>query len=190
MTRRRGLENILYFQPHPQIHTHQDETTMSSGVIELEDGSIEVDLSTHIRLPTDPNQWTEEVIGQACSQLSTCELDAYDKVFQRGFRLQEIARSQLAECCDRTGLPRPRFWFAKGTDTGRKLTAAASTICRRWFRKQIGQVKRGSKDQYWSEAMQNFEGLSRRAFDEIWRDLAPNSWKKSGAPRKRDKGLE
>ena len=182
LSRRAALRALRSTEPHPAITIHETVQAVPPKITTLANGLIEFEFEAHILLPPDETDWTDGIIEQACAVLSEVDIDSYSGDFRVGFRCQEISRAQLAECCDRNGYPRPNFWFAKVGRADRKVTAAAKTRCRNWLRQQCKNEKRGPKQLYVEEAMRKFEGLSKRAFNDVWDECVPPSWKQEGAP--------
>ena len=92
-----------------------------------------------------------------------------------------VNRSLLLDICEEIELPPPKFWFGQVA-----ATARAETECRKWLARQIRtSPKTKSKDNYYIEAKDAVgEGLSRRAFDRAWKEVASVDWKKAGRPPK------
>ena len=95
-----------------------------------------------------------------------------------------VSRADLSAWCESTGRPRPRFWFAAAA-----TTAKARSDCRRWLLRNVNAgAKDRPKDRYFEEAARLIPGLSRNAFDEIWRQTVPDVWKRPPTRGARSRG--
>lgn len=114
--------------------------------------------------------------------------DCYDEVAWSILEAIELPKNVFAMWCDRNGFLKPNFWFGK--DGKPKLTAKAKSDCCRWLKERVKEGKKCGKPEYRRQAIQQFPKLSERSFDDVWSDVVPISWKKSGAIPKQRNNLD
>ena len=95
----------------------------------------------------------------------------------------EMPKQVLANWCDAKGTSKPTFWFGKFVKSS--STVRAKTQCARWFQEEVKKEKSGNKNDYRLRAQERYSNLSGRSFGDVWRDVAPASWKRAGAPRRK-----
>jgi hypothetical protein len=168
-----------------EIAFYEHENELPPQSVELPDGSEEWDPRTRIRLPHDPELWTASMQTRAFEQLERLEYEKFPFKPMTAFRASSVNRDEFGHLCDLRGWHRPSFWFSglRSAETRRSLASARSRT-RKWLRDQIRSAKRKSKEGYWTEAQGNVAGLSRRAFEEIWAEVVPPSWRQAGAPKR------
>jgi hypothetical protein len=159
--------------------------------VELPDGSTEVDLRARVQLPDDRSQWTEDIVDSTYHTLDRLAAHEYPVSFLAGFRVMRVDRDEFCRLCDAQGWPRPGFWFSESrTGPAAVSLASARTKARKWLRDQTRSSKRMSKEGYWAEARKTDPGLSRRAFEGIWAEVVPPSWRQAGAPRRKNRRVD
>ena len=174
-----------------QFLFYEHESEVPPPVVALPDGSAEVDLRPCIRLLRDRAAWTSSNLHTVFQEIAKLPIAAYPNGILTAFRIMIIHRNDFSVLCDARRWERPQFWFATSRRSKAHQTIArAITECRKWLRDQSRGRKRQSKDQYWTEAEQRFLRLSRHAFDKIWKEEAPDNWRKPGAPGKRPSGRD
>ena len=109
--------------------------------------------------------------------------ECYDEVAWSVLNGVKIPKQVLANWCDAKGISKPTFWFGKFVKSS--STVRAKTQCARWFQEEVKKEKSGNKNDYRLRAQERFSNLSGRSFGDVWRDVAPASWKRAGAPRRK-----
>lgn len=97
--------------------------------------------------------------------------------------------SQRYSSCRRSMIVVPRTKFDEWLKGIKPIVVSSQTISpedlfRARLRQDIKGAKPGSKTAYRERVLEEFTGLSRRAFDRVWDQDVPDSWKRSGRPRK------
>lgn len=156
---------------------------LEPAIVDLPDGSTVVDLRARIRLPKDQSKWSQHVIDSAYDLLKGIAENGYPRSFLIGFMTMRVDRDEFRRLCDAQGWPRPGFWYSEPR-IGQATTSLASdrTKARKWLRDQTRGCKRMSKEGYLAEARKTIPGVSERAFDEIWAEVVPPSWRRAGRP--------
>lgn len=147
--------------------------------IELPDGSIAIDVAHHIPLLPCASQSERPAIYECLAEIPVSD---YPATFLQAFRTHYIRRDDLAILCDSRNWRRPSFWFR--SPTSHNSTKSNDVLgCRRFLGEVFASSVRRSKDQIWEEAKRQFLSLSRNAFDGVWAESAPPSWRKGGRRR-------
>jgi hypothetical protein len=74
-------------------------------------GSVSIDLTFYIVLPSNESAWTEDILKNAYDALATLSIEDFDDLVKPAFRSLCTTREGLAEYCDSVPYPRPRFWY-------------------------------------------------------------------------------
>jgi hypothetical protein len=163
---------------HPGF-TLVESTEEQTPVAEpMPNGSIRVDLTYYVFLPSDEAAWTEEVIEAAFARLATRSFDDFDALIRPGLNALSSTREMLRTYCAAMGYDLPHFWF--GTERRGQWNIRREKDARAWFKRIAVGPKKQPKPQYFTDARKEFPGISRDAFDRIWEELAPPIWKQSG----------
>jgi hypothetical protein len=163
------------------IGTSTDELPLEQ--IAHTDGSASIDLRPRLILPEDQS-WSDKIVNRAIKTLSQVDWKDYPTAVRSGIFLCMIAKDDFAEFCDTRNFDRPKFWFKQMANPAQKSSSLARVKVRKWLKEQARKPKNKSKKAYFEEADALFEGLSKRSFDLAWSEVVPESWRKSGAPRK------
>jgi hypothetical protein len=168
---------------NPEIVFHVSPS-LPQSVEYRNNGEIEFDRRTHIYLPTEPDDWTDEIIADASQNLAKAKYKQYCADFKDGFFVQWLTRDAFLDYCDRAGYVHPAFWGTRPRQRVR-TTVKAETDCRAWL---VDRVERNdqprTKKACFEEARRLFPGLSRQSFDRIWPETVPKAWKRPGRKRK------
>lgn len=178
------LRAVAGIRTHPGLLFVRPGDDVEPVVADLPDGGALVDLRERISWPAEGEEPSAATTQSAFGTLASVELDAYDEAVLGPILLGlPIDRDALRAFCESSGLPRPKFWFPKGTST--RSTASAERQCEKWLADLARQGgKPGSKRALQQEAMTKFTGLGGAAFGRAWEKAAPTAWKKPGAPTK------
>jgi hypothetical protein len=79
--------------------------------VKLPDGSLQVDLRHHIRVPSSSTEnWDEAACRDAYHALAkTCSKESYPELTV-GFTLTELSYEEFSTWCTKRGFPSPTFW--------------------------------------------------------------------------------
>jgi hypothetical protein len=185
---RRLLLRMLRFITPPE-HKHliffegDDEPEPDLISVYVRNDEIMLDINARVKLPEDPADWTEDDLNKACHEMASLRIKYYPPAALPILQLAKIHRDQVAVFCDVNGWPRPSFWFAAAQPSSPVATKTADLVqCRRWLREQARRLARPRKAELLAEAKRRFPSLSQRAFQQLWRELAPEAWHKAGRP--------
>ncbi|MHB2169542.1 hypothetical protein [Alsobacter sp. R-9] len=173
------LKAVAGIDSHPGLLFVRPGEPVAPAVTDLPDGGALVDPRERIEwvaVGAEPDEATAEA---TFSTLASVTVDAYDAATTVPIlRTLTIERDALRQFCEIAGYALPTFWFEKGAV---RTSAAAVTRCRTWFKTVVdaGDYP-GPKPEVRALAMRKFKGLSARAFDRVWKEMAPKRWKQSG----------
>jgi hypothetical protein len=139
-------------------------------------------LKPDVCIPADAGRFVGEQLTRTWTLLLSFDRVDFDIPSRRLLDDLYVSRQALAAYCDASDVARPQFWFAQSSYAQEAERAEAD--CNKWFRIQIKQKKRMSKGSYFDEARRQFPGLTRRAFDRVWANTAPEHWRTGGAAQK------
>jgi len=172
------LRGINMRRDHPGFTLVDGGEMIPAPAVEDASGGVTIDLRRYIVLPSDPAQWTDEILCSAYDAMAEVELADFDELIKPAIRMFSVTRDALAGYCDRIGCDRPRFWF--GAERGRKWIARLQRDAETWLKQIASGPKRKPKSAYFADALERFPGLPRKAFDRIWNRVVPLNWKRSG----------
>jgi hypothetical protein len=184
-TRRVHLKIVHAFTPKNDERLafveHEDEIPPLATM--LPDGRVEFNSRTRIKLSADPAMWTDAEVDAACDTLTSFSYLDYSESVLPLLMWSRIHRDQFAVLCDTNDWPRPSFWFATARPSSSVITKVTDrTQCRSWLRVQARRSARPRKAELLAEALRRFPSLSQRTFQQLWRELAPEAWRKAGRP--------
>ena len=171
------LRGVNLKREHPGFSFVDSADLIPSQLVEHADGGATVDLRQYIVLPSDPNQWTDDLREAGYEALAETALEDYDPLILPVMATFSITKEVFANFCDESGRERPRFWFVKGRND--KWTARSERNVEKWFKGITRGAKRKPKSVYRAEAAKLFN-VPGKAFDRIWKRLAPEAWERSG----------
>jgi hypothetical protein len=163
---------------HPGFTLIENLGERPSGTTSMPDGSVLVDITKYIILPSNEASWTNDLIDAALARLSNMSVIDFDDLIRPGFYALRTTRARLQAYCQTIGYALPRFWFSG--DHTLRWNIRRENEAKAWFRQIAVGPKRKSKSQYFADALKEFPNISRDAFDRIWRDVVPPVWQKSG----------
>jgi hypothetical protein len=148
---------------------------------EDEDGSLLVDLATHILLPQDPGAWTNKQLDSAYQALANCSWVDVNSDARAGLMCQFVGAYELLSLCAELKTDAPPFWAhwqPKGKANLRELAKIVS-----WFEMKCAiHTPRPTKPALREFALAEFPWLKAHRFDEVWEQFAPEAWKTGGRP--------
>jgi len=178
--RRALLEAARKLGPHPAVTVVERESDVPPRVVEHEDGSATVDLTVTVVWPAADLEQTGDRLERACAALSEIGEEAFSDSFRAAVHCLRVTRDDFLAFCATNGFGLPQFWSPRRQT---RSSGAAASRCRVWLRGKIAGP-RMTKSQCLAEAQAKFAGLSGRSFTKLWDDIAPETWKKAGRPRK------
>jgi hypothetical protein len=175
--RRRLLESIRLKSDHPGFTVVEVEM-IPPGKEEHPDGSITVDVTNYVVLPSNETRWTSDICEAAYRTLAAMSFEDFHDLLKPGLHALSTTREALADYCDSVGYDLPRFWF--GRVRTNKWTARRERDAEKWLTEQAKGRKQKAKAEYFAAAAKQFNGLPRKAFNRIWNRVVPVEWKGPG----------
>jgi hypothetical protein len=145
----------------------------------LPDGSVRVDMTSYITVPSDAASWTDELLEAAYAHLATMSFENFSDLIKPGFAAFCTTREALGTYCEAMGYDPPLFW-GFGKDRSRRWNTRRENEARAWLKQIVAGRKQKPKSGYFEDARKEFPGIPRDAFDRIWTEVAPPAWKTSG----------
>jgi hypothetical protein len=176
--RRRLLESVRLKSEHPGFTVVDCIEMIPPGSEEHSDGSITVDVTTYVVLPSDETHWTDDIVESAYRTLAAMSFEDFHDLLKPGLRALSTTREVIAAYCESMGYGLPRFWF--GTKQRGKWTIRNQRDVEVWLKQIASGPKLKPKKAYFVEAGNKFPGIPGKAFDRIWDKTVSESWKRSG----------
>ena len=104
------------------------------------DGSVSVDMTKYIVLPSDADLWTSDILETAYEILATRSLADFADLVRPGLLALSTSRQALASYCDRVPYAKPRFWYPRSDEM--KSFGGRPSIMRRI----IAEMKRRAEE--------------------------------------------
>jgi hypothetical protein len=170
--------NSMRMLEHPGFVLLDCAEMIPPKLVTHSDGSATVDLQCYIILPSNCNDWTDEIIRAAYDEFAKLSRDDFHDLTKPVVHGLYITKEALAAYCDEIGCNPPGFWFS--AERGKKWTARRQRQAEAWLKAIASGPKRKPKSAYFTDAVKEFQGLPRKAFNRIWDRVVPLSWKRSG----------
>jgi hypothetical protein len=75
------------------------------------DGSVTVDLTKYVVLPSNESSWSEHILEDAYRILAAMSFEDFHDLLKPGLRALSTTREALTAYCDLKGYRLPQFWF-------------------------------------------------------------------------------
>src|SRR5262249_8661492 len=183
--RRALLKPIRLHTEHPGFTIIETEDRLRPRATKNPDGSVDVDPTYYIVLPSEENSWTADILKSAYGRLATRSFEDFNDLVRPGLRALSTTRAALGAFCESVPYPRPRFWFddiGAREPAGRSLGGRPSVMrqiraemTRRAGRKELAPSLRAEAQALRSWADENIEKKlqipQERAIENGVRDL-------------------
>lgn len=127
--RRRFLKTIRLHLKHPGFTIVQSRFEVPVRTTKHPDGSVDIDATCYIVLPSDENSWTADILKTAYERLATRSFEDFDDLVKPGLLALGTTREALGAYCESMPYPRPRFWF-KGAEKAKSFGGRPSVMRR------------------------------------------------------------
>ena len=144
----------------------------------MPDGSICVDATRYIVLPSESSCWTQPQVEDAYACLAVMSFDDFHESIRVALRMLSTTAEPLRAYCKAMDCEPPRFWFGK--ETGVRWNSVRERQAEVWFKKVAAGRKQKTKSEYFFDARKAFPDMPEKAFKRIWNKFAPPEWRRSG----------
>jgi len=96
---------------HPGFTFVETPEIMPSEIEKQSDGSMIIDTTTYVVLPSDDSNWTDDIVETAYRELATMSFEDFHDLLKPGLRALSTTRDELGRYCAMKGYDLPRFWF-------------------------------------------------------------------------------
>ena len=146
-----------------------------------------VEIPPRVRLPADPEAWSEAALEVAYAVLAQWRDEQYPEGPRAALTAFLVRRDDFGALCERLGWPRPRFWFRTAWPRqGVRAKLVDEHACRRWVRECLKtNLTFDGREAWHEEAHKRFPNLSKRARTRIWAKEMPEAMKRGGRRPKR-----
>jgi hypothetical protein len=165
------LKPIRIRTEHPGFRIIETKDQLPPRATKNPDGSVDIDPTCYIVLPSDENSWTADILKSAYGRPATRSFEDFDDLVRPGLRALSTTREALGAYCDSVPYQRPRFWFddtrtRPTTKSGGRSFGGRPSVMRRIEAEMKRRAERGELAPRLREEAQALRGWAERHIEE------------------------